>query len=268
MSAATSVGVVVETEDREGWFAAAGPVTTVGFTGLPGGTLITDQYAPLGVQFVGGDYTILCCGGFPIDGAGLQSYTAIHLAFVEPQRWIAADSSRSFELHLYFQGALVFASDALGLEDFLGLLSTTPFDEAIIADPKDELVVLDDLHFGGSPVGDLTGDNSVDVSDLLALLEAWGPCLLPCPAEFLGDVDGNDLVGVPDMLGLLAAWGPNPGHPADLDLDGTIGVVDLLALLQAFGPCPVLFPPTCAPDLDGDCDVGVTDMLTLLENWG
>lgn len=50
-------------------------------------------------------------------------------------------------------------------------------------------------------------DNAIGVSDLLALLAAWGPCeggSTPCPA----DVNGDSFVDVLDLLELLAAWGP------------------------------------------------------------
>jgi len=54
-------------------------------------------------------------------------------------------------------------------------------------------------------VGDLNGDGTVDVVDLLALLEAWGPCPPdgPCPA----DLTGNGVVDVVDILELLLHWG-------------------------------------------------------------
>jgi hypothetical protein len=52
------------------------------------------------------------------------------------------------------------------------------------------------------------------------------------------DIDGDGTVGVTDLLALLAAWGPCPPPPgpcaADLDGDGTVGVTDLLALLAAW----------------------------------
>ncbi len=53
--------------------------------------------------------------------------------------------------------------------------------------------------------GDLNGDGSIGVPDLLILLANWGPCAEPanCPA----DLDGNGNVGVPDLLLLLASWG-------------------------------------------------------------
>lgn len=64
---------------------------------------------------------------------------------------------------------------------------------------------------------------------------SWKDCIdAPCP----GDLTGDGSVGVADLLELLAAWGPNPGHPADLTGDGNVGVADLLALLAAWGPCP------------------------------
>jgi hypothetical protein len=49
---------------------------------------------------------------------------------------------------------------------------------------------------------DLNGDGVVDVTDLLALLAAWGPCA-DCPE----DIDGSGAVDVTDLLAVLAAWG-------------------------------------------------------------
>ncbi len=50
-----------------------------------------------------------------------------------------------------------------------------------------------------------------------------------------GDVDGSGDVGVNDLLALLDAWGPCEGCPADGDGDGVVNVNDLLALLAAWG---------------------------------
>jgi 6-phosphogluconolactonase (cycloisomerase 2 family) len=50
---------------------------------------------------------------------------------------------------------------------------------------------------------DLTGDGQVNVSDLLVLLGAWGPCDGECPS----DLNGDGQVNVSDLLVLLAAWG-------------------------------------------------------------
>ncbi len=56
----------------------------------------------------------------------------------------------------------------------------------------------------------------------------------PCP----GDIDGDGSVGVSDLLILLASWGlcPDCGDcPADIDGDCTVGVSDLLILLGNWG---------------------------------
>ncbi len=53
--------------------------------------------------------------------------------------------------------------------------------------------------------GDLDGDGTVGVKDLLILLGSWGPCddCNNCPA----DLDGDCTVGVKDLLILLGNWG-------------------------------------------------------------
>lgn len=56
--------------------------------------------------------------------------------------------------------------------------------------------------------GDFNGDSVIDVSDLLILLGAWGPCADPgnCPP----DLNGDGVVDVSDLLLVLGAWGPCP----------------------------------------------------------
>ncbi len=52
------------------------------------------------------------------------------------------------------------------------------------------------------------------------------------------DLDGSGDVGVTDLLALLGAWGTPSNGPPDFDGDGFVGVTDLLALLGAWGVCP------------------------------
>ncbi len=61
------------------------------------------------------------------------------------------------------------------------------------------------LHVGPVIPGDLDGDGSVGVKDLLTLLGDWGPCddCNDCPA----DLDDDCSVGVVDLLILLGNWG-------------------------------------------------------------
>ena len=61
------------------------------------------------------------------------------------------------------------------------------------------------LEFGPCPIGDLTGDLSVNVEDLLAVIAAWGPCPAeptPCPADIVDD----QIVNVADLLAVISHW--------------------------------------------------------------
>jgi hypothetical protein len=53
-----------------------------------------------------------------------------------------------------------------------------------------------------------------------------------CPA----DIDGDGIVAVSDLLAMLAAWGGDDPE-ADLNGDGVVDVGDLLELLGDWGPC-------------------------------
>lgn len=59
----------------------------------------------------------------------------------------------------------------------------------------------------GSIPGDIDGDGVVDVTDLLVLLAAWGPCPKPCPPSCAADINDDCIVNVTDLLTLLANWG-------------------------------------------------------------
>ncbi len=74
----------------------------------------------------------------------------------------------------------------------------------------DELadVVILQTNSGVTPApGDLDGDCRVGITDLLALLAAWGPCPPACPPSCPADLDGNCAVGITDLIVLLAGWG-------------------------------------------------------------
>ena len=50
------------------------------------------------------------------------------------------------------------------------------------------------------------------------------------------DITGDDLVDVLDLLVVLGDWGQT-GGPADINDDGVVDVLDLLEVLASWGPC-------------------------------
>ena len=76
---------------------------------------------------------------------------------------------------------------------------------------------------------DIADDTSADVNENGVPDE----CENLCP----WDLDGNGDVGVTDLFALLGAWGTDPGGPPDFDGDGDVGVTDLFELLGSWGPC-------------------------------
>jgi len=142
---------IVEYRDKEEWEAAAGSWSTADFTGFPDNMPMDEQYAYLGVHFVDGyDFVVLGWETFLNDGAGLDGNELVDLVFDAPMYWIAADFPGGLTIDLYNHGQLFYQSSyfgGTGVGKFGGLVSTEPFDRAVIWD-YDEQVGLDDLHFG------------------------------------------------------------------------------------------------------------------------
>ncbi len=108
------------------------------------------------------------------------------------------------------QQSKLIASDAAGNDQF-GFDVALSNNRAFIGSPKDN-------HAGGIDAGslyvfdlvgcqpcvaDITGDGTVNVSDLLAVINAWGPC-----GGCAADITGDGVVGVNDLLAVINAWGP------------------------------------------------------------
>ncbi|MCZ6493755.1 MAG: choice-of-anchor B family protein [Planctomycetota bacterium] len=93
---------------------------------------------------------------------------------------------------------------------FSGAWSSYPFfpsGTVIVSDRSGGLFILDVSAAIGSgcSLGDLDGDGTVGIIDLLILLSEWGPCPDP-PDECPADLDGDGAVGILDLLTLLANW--------------------------------------------------------------
>jgi hypothetical protein len=68
------------------------------------------------------------------------------------------------------------------------------------------------------------------------------PCLAAlCAPACPGDVNGDGTVGLPDLLIVLSDWGPSvpcpPFIPADVDRSCAVDDADLAIVLDAWGPC-------------------------------
>jgi hypothetical protein len=86
-----------------------------------------------------------------------------------------------------------------------------------------------DFHLNGL---ELTPDDKfitlrVTKGDLLCLANpVW------LQHTIFGDLDGNGSVGMGDLLAIISNWGSCDGCLADLDQDGLVGTSDLLALIS------------------------------------
>lgn len=85
---------------------------------------------------------------------------------------------------------------------------------------------------GGATIDPITGEVLISTwyADRVIVVRGF---VDPCP----GDLDEDGTVGISDLLALLSAWGA-ACVPADLDRDGTVDIFDLLTLIANWGPCP------------------------------
>jgi hypothetical protein len=153
------------------------------------------------------------------DGDGDKDLAIVH----------GVDGSRAIRIYrndsptLSSTAPLVYAIDsdrALDDDRLLGLIARLNGD------------VLNDLvAVSRAPTGLGALRASGQIADVSFLLNSSGP---PCPA----DIVGNGSVDVTDLLSMLAAWGPCMACPQDIDGNGQVDVNDLLALLAAWGACP------------------------------
>ncbi len=155
--ASAIVGGAVETEDRDEWIAWVGEFDVVDFVGFSEGTLLFDQYADLGVLFTDGNDTVRV-NQLYLDGSGafggLFGDVGLTMVFDEPQSWIGLDYPGIIQFQLFREGELVYESREFrapqGEIGFAGLISTEPFDSAVVFDPCVDTSI-DNVYFGGVP---------------------------------------------------------------------------------------------------------------------
>jgi hypothetical protein len=141
---------VTEFTSKTAWQSAAGVHTTITFLGWPHNTNITTQYSNLGITFTDGLDLVYFSSGFLNDGVGLNgAFDTIAVAFNQPMNSIAIDFPGALRIRLYANGNPTYESTYFapgGLGNFGGLVSTEPFDAALIFGSTS--VFIDDLHFG------------------------------------------------------------------------------------------------------------------------
>ena len=102
-------------------------------------------------------------------------------------------------------------------------------------DPEWEIHKLFDVNNSGWLIGSGSLANVAHGVVLVPMAEC-------APAVCQGDIDGDGTVGVKDLLIQVGDWGPCPAPPgtcfSDLDCNGTVDGIDQLILLGAWGDCP------------------------------
>jgi hypothetical protein len=93
---------------------------------------------------------------------------------------------------------------------------------------------------GTTVCGNVLGSNDLVGSDQILgdYTDGGGNTIAEtCPADCLADINGDGTVNVSDLLALIGAWGPCDGCPEDLDNSGVVNVSDLLTVIGAWGAC-------------------------------
>jgi hypothetical protein len=59
-------------------------------------------------------------------------------------------------------------------------------------------------------LSDIDHNHVVNVGDLLAVINNWGPCAPPCPPYCSPDINHDCVTNAGDLLAVINAWGPCP----------------------------------------------------------
>lgn len=159
LTAAAHAGVTEYTSFAS-WQAASPTYSTITFGEVPVGTLVTDQYASLGVLFTDFDPNVAVgpsASLFPQDTFGLVGETLIELTLDQPGYGVAAHFPGGTRYRLYSGSTLLYQSSYFGGSGtgfFSGLISTVAFDRVQIEDEimTNDKVALDNLYFSFAPV--------------------------------------------------------------------------------------------------------------------
>ncbi len=149
-------------QDFAGWQQAAGPFTTIGFNDLPHLTVVTDQYADLGVVVTSVFPTLITYGpgGFAEDGWGLNPQGSLEFTFSTPMYAVGGHVPGAPVMQLLMGSTVVgLTPPALGSgPKFTGLVSDVPFDRVRFIPPgSGGNAFLDNLYFSTVPAPGCAG---------------------------------------------------------------------------------------------------------------
>jgi hypothetical protein len=113
-------------------------------------------------------------------------------------------SSGDFELEQGFQFGSAFQEYGIDYGWFIAVVDYAPGASNTVTVSIDRMDVT--FRIVSAILGDLNNDGTVGITDLLALLAAWGPCPAP-PAACPADLNLDGMVDVGDLLLMLANWG-------------------------------------------------------------
>ncbi|MFO0961413.1 MAG: hypothetical protein U0625_00750 [Phycisphaerales bacterium] len=154
--------VVTGAANANQWFGGAGAYTSITFSEFPSGTLVTEQYAAMGVHFVdpAGSW-IQATQGFLQDGWGLHGLSSIDMRFDTPVCGLAVHYPGEVKAEFYSGDALVFSWQQWGggeQSKFVGAFGDVAFDRvvfksALVAPPwmPPYSVNFDNLYFSTVP---------------------------------------------------------------------------------------------------------------------
>jgi hypothetical protein len=132
--------------------AWAGPLTTITFTEVPVGTIVTTEFAGLGAVFTDGNDTTLANPAFVEDGIGVDGNGRVTVQLSQPANAIGSNFPGALTIELYDAGgSLIYTSTDFagsGTGFFGGVISDTPFASVVFRDWVDDLVFLDDIFIG------------------------------------------------------------------------------------------------------------------------
>jgi hypothetical protein len=154
----------------------------------------------------------------------------------------AADSSASVEIALPPD---TIAIEIRGLNEggmAYGLIMNSDYEpEGFVASVLGGLSILNHRLIGHEPLWFYGVPRDANASGAMVITYAhnnsYSHWALIEPAQ-AGDVDGDGMIDVTDLLGVVDAWGPWPSGSVcgpDLDMDGAVGVLDLLEVLAMYG---------------------------------